>query len=237
MSSGQVAEEDFMALDFIIWRLQSLRTTIKVDQFFPRSYFSERFQVERNFDFEYIETFVTLRDFIKKHILTAEESWGSHASLEVETFQTYDAPDFRKYLAVILNGTARPEDTNSKVSPSTSNKTSSETTPLASDVSASSSKDKPTSGSNIAPTNGKLCDPQSVTKNGTSNEDRNSVNTDNSKSSRSSKMKAKFKTVFSLGLKKKCGGKSSKTGTNGKVNGRTEALLATHGNVVPQGVK
>jgi hypothetical protein len=96
------------------------------------------------------------------------------------------------------------------------------------------------SGSNsapLAPTNGKLCNPQSATKNETSNADRHSVNTDNSKSSRSSKMKATFKTVFSLGLKKKCGGKSSKTGTNGKVNGRTEALLATHGNVIPQGMK
>ena len=99
-----------MALDFILWRLGSLKTTIEVNQFFPRAYFSQRFSVECTFNPENAETYTTLRDFTKKYASKSQEepSWAVHTAFEVEAFQTYDALDFRKYLNLKLG--RREED-------------------------------------------------------------------------------------------------------------------------------
>jgi hypothetical protein len=250
-----------MALDLIRTRLQGLKTTIKLNQFFPRAYFSERFEAEKVSDAENTETWVTLRNFSKKYTLTTDESWAYHTAFEVVTFQAYDAPDFRQYLAVRLNGHGRAEVV-SESSRASSELVSSETTPNTLESSVKSSKresaetepeataetpaktpvEKPVEGPNPVcqkSVNVKPCHTPSCTAIGTTTGDRNSVKSGNSKSSTSSKLKAKFKKMFSFSSKKKSGGKQkpSKTATNGKMSGRTEALLTKHSHVVRRGKK
>jgi hypothetical protein len=216
-----------MALDFIIWRLGSLKTTIQVDQFFPRAYFSQRFSVEHTFDPENAGTYTTLKDFIKKYGSNSleERSWGGHTAFEVETFQTYDAPDFRKYLNLKLGGHEEEESVENSY---LTGKTSSEST-------------LPTSAGTITPVHGVAKVHLSAAGNGmngssSSGSRRNpnfnsspSPECQNSLKSKSRKSKSKFKGVFMLGLKK---GNNALQLKMKDTSGRTNALLEKHNRAI-----
>jgi hypothetical protein len=235
---GIVPEEDIVALELILMRLNSVKTTIQVHQFFPRAYFSSRFSVERTFDVENVETYTQLRDFAKKYgFATEEPSWAAHTAFEVDTFQNYDAPDFRRYLALKVafdeksstttNGTSQNSSESTlptspgAVSPvndgckesisraAKENKKGNEY-PVFCKYSASEGKGKATARQQSGPT----C------------EDQVSVS-----SNKSSKMKTKFKAVFTFGSKRK----HSSSASNGKVKGRTEALSSKHNGVLEAG--
>lgn len=122
-----MCEENELAFHSILSRLESLNTTIKVNRFFPRMYFSSTFTVDRNFDPENKETYSILRDFIRKYsppTTAGEESWASLAEKEIKTFQKYDAADLKKYVEITglipLNDVSSPSST-----PETSNTSSS----------------------------------------------------------------------------------------------------------------
>src|SRR5271169_2461767 len=188
-----------MALKLIIWRLASLKTTIEINQFFPRAYFAQRFSVERTFDPENAETYITLENFIKKYSFASpqeEPSWGSLTAFEVDTFQNYDAPDFKKYLYLKF-GKGLEEERSvdgsfmmSKASSETASPTSN-----GSFVNHSSREQISLNGKNVFPsrrrgrptctTSGNLGDQISLD------------------SRESSNLKAKFKSVITFGSKKK----------------------------------
>jgi hypothetical protein len=168
--SALPSSDEELSLNLILGRLNSLKTTIQVNQFFPRSYFSQRFNAEKSFDItENSDTFNTLKSFIKKYSYYGEEpSWAIHASFEVDTFQSYDAPDFLKYLAVRIGqhtdddddkneveGEGGTDSCGSNVSEGTFNgKASSETVPTSTTGSdgKDSSSSSPTENGTIKPT-------------------------------------------------------------------------------------
>ena len=209
-----------MSLEFILWRLGSLKTTIEVNQFFPRTYFSQRFSVERTFDPENEETYITLREFTKKYNLTSHDapSWGAHAAFEVETFQTYDPPDFRKYLNLKLGSHEEERSTEGSYN---TRKWSSEST-------------LPTSTGIMTPVNGNGRGHfQRCAKgiNGfSSSETRGKLTgiTLSNPEDQTSKVTSKFKAVFMFGLKKR---NSALRATARATTGRTKALLENHNRV------
>lgn len=249
-----------MALELIRTRLQGLRTTIQMNQFFPRAYFSERFHAESAVDIENTETWITLRNFVKKYTPTTEESWAYHTAFEVVTFQSYDAPDFRQYLAVKSNGHGRVE-VDSAPSSTKSAMVSSGATPNGlknslDSVNSSKGKSVKTVQTPVATTVGtpvetpvkmsaekRKEEPNFISQKSIHSNPCNSPcieigrTSEDSKSSKSSNLKSKVKTMFSFGLKKKSGGKQnpSKTATNSKMSERTEAVLAKHNHIVPGG--
>ena len=216
-----------MALDFILWRLASLKTTIEVNQFFPRAYFSQRFSVERTFDPLNAETYTTLREFTKKYSNSQEEqSWCCYTGFEVETFQTYDAPDFKKYLSLKLSGHGEEGSiessyrTGKSSSESTLPTSAGTTTPVRGTAKAHLSaagkgiNGRSSSGIRGKPSCNTLSNP----------EDQASL-----KSSISCKVKSKFKAVATFGLKKRNGAWHSKMKDP---SGGTKALLEKHNGTV-----
>ena len=211
-----------MALKLIMWRLASLKTTIEINQFFPKAYFAQRFSVERTFDPEYAETYITLGNFIKKYSIASPEeepSWGTHTAFEVETFRNYDAPDFKKYL--YLKFGSRVEDERSVDGSFRMSKTSSETkSPTSNRCSANHSSKEQIS------LNGYLSGRRGRSTCTTSENlgDQISLN-----SRESSNLKAKLKALISLGYKKKTWASQ----LNERLNtSRTEALLVKHDEVI-----
>lgn len=216
-----------MALDLILCRLESIKTTIEVNQFFPRAYFSQRFSVERTFDPLNTETYTTLREFTKKYSNSQEElSWCCYTGFEVETFQTYDARDFRKYLSSKLSG--RGEEGSIESSYRTG-KSSSEST-------------LPTSAGIITPVRGTAKAHLSIAGKGinghsssgirekpTYNTLSNPDDHDSLKSSISFKVKSRFKAAATFGLNWRSGAWQSKMKDP---SGRTKTLLEKHNGTV-----
>lgn len=224
---GVVSDEDSMALDLILSRLASLKRTIEINQFFPRSYFSQRFSVERTFDAENEEAYATLRDFTKKYAFESQEktSWGAHTAFEVDTFQNYNAPDFKRYLNLKFGGGHLLEEESSV---DTSFRMSSKsslvsTSPTSTGIVSSANN---TSKEWIAKNHRNGCSSGMRGKPtpAANHEDQTSLN-----GSRSSKMKSKFKAVFTFGFKKP-------SQTNGKATtDRTKAFLEKHNGIIPLG--
>ena len=100
---------DTLAYDSVLSSLSSLRNTILLNQFFPRSYFSSALNIEKNFESEHEETYVQLRDFTRKYDLTNEKSWASLMGAELDTFLEYDAQSLRNYAHVIGLGTSEAD--------------------------------------------------------------------------------------------------------------------------------
>jgi len=173
------------------------------------------------FDAENAETYALLRAFTKKYSFGGEESWGQHAAFEVDTFQTYDAPDFKEYLGLKFGHLAPQAEEESCVSAtetdarSSEKRSSSETAPTSTEISAPApdcAKVKNGRGvGGCANGNGKLA----------VNVDRGSVRSD-----KSSKVKGKLKGVFGFGSKKK------RMGSGFCSSDRTKALLGKPNSVV-----
>ena len=107
--SGQVSEQEKMALELILGRLQSLKTTIQVDQFFPRAYFQTSSTslphncANGSTEIEPSQTWPTLRNFSKKYAYldtTGTGSWATHTLKELDNYQVYDAVDIRNYYSL-----------------------------------------------------------------------------------------------------------------------------------------
>ena len=146
-----MCDENELAFHSILSRLESLNTTIQVNRFFPRMYFSCTFAVDRNFEPENKETYCILRDFIRKYSppTTGEESWASLAEKEIKTFQKYDAADLKKYVEITglipLNDVSSPSST-VETSNTSSSKSSTET--LSSSMASSKTTPKTAQGKN-----------------------------------------------------------------------------------------
>jgi len=152
--SGIPTDDEELSLTLITSRLNSLRTTIQVNQFFPRCYFSQRFGSEKSFDPENAETYSTLKSFIKKYSFYGDEpSWAVHAAFEVDTFQSYDAPDFLKYLAVKMGQYDKGQQGETESSGSTGSG-SSETGKASSETGNTSTASKETLKDSMASGNG-----------------------------------------------------------------------------------
>jgi hypothetical protein len=150
--------------------------TIQINQFFPKSYFSSAFSVERNFTLENKDTYDTLKTFIKKYS-DEEGSWKSSTAIEIATFQNYDAPDFKRYLVVKIGD----ED-----SSSTEKRSEESSLPASSSTSPSGT---------VSPKD--PCLEKEKLKLPIAEMEVTSVN------SKSSKVKSRIKTVFTFGLRKK----------------------------------
>jgi len=221
MISPGPSPENELALELILARLKSLKTTIEVNQFFPRAYFSARLCLDTAFDPENAQTYDILRAFAKKYSFGGEEpSWVQHTAFEVDTFQNYDAPDFKQYLGLKFGHLAPVEEESCGSTEveggSNSGKSSSET--------SNTSSGTTTSDFQKGKQNGGLVNCEATNGKGTmkTNVDQGSV------SSKSSKMKSKLKGVFGFGSKKKQKGGIGLCSTD-----RTKALLAKHNGVVP----
>jgi hypothetical protein len=197
-------------MQLLLWRLKSLRTTIEVDQFFPFCYLQSQFG--RDFEMENTET--VLRDFIRKHTRGFDSerprSWATMTFKEVETFQSYDAPMFREYLAQkrkTIDEVTLKEGT----PPVESSQTSLETTATASGLSPmpsrSTSSTIPNARSSISP---RTSDTLRKTP---------------SMNSNSSKFKFKLKNVFTMGKKKEGSGLARSGSTASTMCRKTKALL------------
>lgn len=211
-----------MALDFILWRLGSLKTTIEVNQFFPRAYFSQQFSVERTFDPENSETYITLRDFTKKYASKSQEeqSWAVHTAVEVEAFQTYDALDFKKYLNLKLG--SREEEGSAESSYRTEKSSSDSTlgTSVGTTTSAYGTAKVPLSAAGKG-MNG--CSPSGTREKPAFNTLSNPEDQISIKSSISYNAKSKLKAVVTFGLKKRSGAfQSAMKGTGGRTKASSE---------------
>jgi hypothetical protein len=207
--------------------LKSLRTTIEVNQFFPRAYFSSRFCLDTTFDHENAETYDLLRAFTKKYSFGGEDpSWGQHTAFEVDTFQNYDAPDFKQYLGLKFGHLAPSEEESCGSTElergSTSGKSSSETPP----TSGTTTPDCPKGKENGVLVNCAVGNGKGTRK---VNVDQGSVS-----SSKSSKVKSKLKRMFGFGSKKQKGLSPNGIGLC-SVTDRTKTLLAKHEGVLPRG--
>ena len=89
-------------------RLHSLKTTIEVDQFFPRSYFQKRSSLdedglERRLADEPSQTWQNLRGFMKKYLYfdnDGQYSWAALTMKELDNYQRYDSVDLQSYYSL-----------------------------------------------------------------------------------------------------------------------------------------
>jgi len=223
-SSGP-SSENALALELILTRLKSLKTTIEVNQFFPRLYFASRLSLDMAFDPENTETYGELRAFTKKYSFGGDDpSWAQHTGFEVDTFQSYDAPDFKEYLGLKFGHLAHVAEESCASSTeieagSSGRKSSSETAPTSTGTSTLDCpkvKDK-----------GGVVGCSGVNGNGkvSPNVDHGSV-----RSYKSGTVKGKLKGVFGFGSKRKRNRGGLCTAPE-----RTKALLEKHNSVLSGG--
>jgi hypothetical protein len=222
-STRSVAEDSALALDFLLWRLSSLKCEVEVDQFFPTCYFRSGFIWDSHQ--ENTETYRTLRNFIEKHLIkcdpsatkeSAHNSWATRCYHEIKSFQSYDAPDFRIFL---LKSLKTIQDRTAANCRANSNKSDSEGSPTSTSELATS-----TTNTSVSP---------QITP---SSSDTQLAKSPSLRSCRSTKLKFKLKNAFTLRLNKRKE-ESSNFGpgdsTSGKMCTRTKALLNRYSGVVP----
>jgi hypothetical protein len=90
-----------------------------VNQFTPRAYFNNAFEVEKLFASTNEETYIQLKSFTRKYDLTKETSWASLTTIELDSFMKYDALDIRNYLDVLRLSESDNEITKEEKSKST----------------------------------------------------------------------------------------------------------------------
>lgn len=224
-SSGP-SSENALALELILARLKSLKTSIEVNQFFPRTYFASRLSLDMAFDPENTETYGQLRAFTKKYSFGGNEpSWGQHTAFEVDTFQSYDAPDFKEYLGLKFGHLA----------PVTEESCASSTEIEAgSSGRKSSSETAFTSTGTSTPDCPKVKDRGGVVGcSGVNGNGKVSANVDQriETNYKSGTVKGKLKSVFGFGAKNK----RNRNGTCSTAPERTEALLEKHNGVLSVG--
>ena len=204
------AAADHLAMDFLLGRLITLETGIKVNQFFPRSYFTSGFT-----ETETSET--VLRDFTRKYRFNDDPpSWGTSTYTEVQNYLKYDAPDIRNYLhkrLATIDQSIRPSiksDKSFEVSPNPSTVFAGVTVPTGPFATVASS---PATSCHSVP---------AVPK---------SPSIDSCKS-----VRFNFKNVFSMGKGKKNREGSSLARSDSRaarICNRTKALLTKHSSMVP----
>jgi hypothetical protein len=138
-----------------------------------------------------VKTWITLRKFIAKYGASTAP-WRSHTAFEVDTFQNYDALDLRAYLA-LKTGKRGEESTRTGNNMDCSlETTTSKSTGTVDTISGASNDAVNISTSAFSEAKRK----QSTTYNEYGHGDQNSI------TSKSSKIKSKFKIVLAFGIKK-----------------------------------
>jgi hypothetical protein len=156
------------------------------------------------------QTFTTLRAFTTKYTRTSvDTSWATQVFTEIESYQKYDAPDFRDYLAKKLKEIDRKKTTTSASSQTSleTTQTSSESPVMTASTASGTVTPSPRNSDTL------VAKPPSMN---------------------STKSKFKLKNIFNMGKKKVQGSDHAQSDfRRGNVCEKTKALLSKHSGVVP----